>query len=69
MAESARFEMDQMLSSLSVRERKIIEMTYGMTDGLEMSPSDIAKHIGMSTESIRQIRNAALEKLKEKIPL
>ncbi len=58
-------EVGSLLSQLSERERKIIELSYGITGGREMSPVDIAGIIGMSSESIRQIRNKALEKLRE----
>jgi RNA polymerase primary sigma factor len=64
MAESFGMEVKWLLSQLSERERKIVELTYGMTGGLEMSPSDISPLIGMSIESVRQIRNKALEKLR-----
>ena len=64
MAESFKLEMDHLLSRLSERERKIIELTYGLTGDLEMSPSDISPHVGLSTERVRQIRNDALQKLR-----
>jgi len=64
MAESFGMEIKWLLSQLSERERKIIELTYGMTGWLEMSPSDISPHVGMSVESVRQIRNKALLKLR-----
>jgi len=64
MAESFADEINRMLSALSERERKVIELTYGFRGSLEMSPSDISRHIGMTTESVRQIRNKALEKLR-----
>ena len=56
--------MNTLLSRLSERERNIIELTFGLTGGLEMSPVDISKQIGISAERVRQIRNIALEKLR-----
>jgi RNA polymerase primary sigma factor len=67
IAESQRMEMDQLLSALTSRERQIIEMTYGMDGGHEMNPTEIAKYIDMSPERIRQLRNAALVKLQNKV--
>jgi RNA polymerase sigma factor (sigma-70 family) len=61
--------MNQLLSGLSVRERNIIEMTFGMNGGREMSPTDISKEMEMSAERIRQIRNEALQKLRKLIYL
>lgn len=67
MAESFRQEIGRLLSALSQRERHIIELTYGLTGGLEMCPADISPHTGLSTERVRQIRNEAMGKLKERI--
>jgi RNA polymerase primary sigma factor len=64
LAESFRFEMNRLLSGLSGRERQIIELTYGMTGEPEMSPADISPHVGLSTVTVRQIRNDALAKLR-----
>lgn len=66
MKESFDLEIAALLSKLNERERTIIELTYGLTGGLEMSPMDISKEIGMSSERIRQIRNAALKKLRHR---
>ncbi|WP_096351898.1 sigma-70 family RNA polymerase sigma factor [Mucilaginibacter gotjawali] len=64
VAESVQYEIDRLLCGLTSREREIIEMTYGMKGGFAMSPIDISKNIGMCAERIRQIRNAALDKLR-----
>jgi RNA polymerase primary sigma factor len=69
MAESFKLEMHHLLSRLSSTERKIIELTYGMTGGLEMSPADIAPHVGLSTERVRQVRDNALQKLRLELAL
>jgi RNA polymerase primary sigma factor len=65
MAESFGMEMENLLSILSDRERKVIELTYGITGEPEMSPKDISRHIDLSPERIRQVRNDALQKLRE----
>jgi RNA polymerase primary sigma factor len=64
MSESFSQEINAMLSALSEKERTVIELTYGMTGGLEMSPADISPHVGLSPETVRRIRNAALQKLR-----
>ncbi|MGN6177612.1 MAG: sigma-70 family RNA polymerase sigma factor [Mucilaginibacter sp.] len=65
MAESLDHEIAYLLSHLSERERKILRYTYGLDGGLEMSPVDISKKMGISSERVRQLRNMALDKLKE----
>ncbi|HVW94372.1 MAG TPA: RNA polymerase sigma factor RpoD/SigA [Mucilaginibacter sp.] len=67
LLESETLEVRTLLSGLSVKERNIIEMTYGLNGGREMSPIDISKEIGMSSERVRQIRNIALGKLRESV--
>lgn len=53
-----------MLSTLSPRERRVIELSFGLTEDLERSPAEIAPVIALSTERVRQIRNEALKKLR-----
>jgi RNA polymerase primary sigma factor len=67
IVESQHTEMNQLLSALTNRERQIIEMTYGMDGGHAMNPTEIAKYIDMSPERIRQLRNAALIKLQNRV--
>ena len=55
-----------LLCKLNDRERTIIEMTFGFYDRLPMMPNEIGGIIGLTGERVRQIRNDALEKLKEK---
>ncbi len=64
MAESLSCELKRMLANLPEKERKVIELTYGMTGELEMSLADISKHIGMTPDTIRKVKMKALEKLR-----
>jgi RNA polymerase primary sigma factor len=64
MAESFQQEIGLLLSRLSARERQVIELSYGLTGGLDMCPADIAPHTGLSTERVRQIRKEAMAKLR-----
>jgi len=65
MTESFSHEIPRLLSPLSDRERKIIELTYGMTGDYEMAPAKIAPLVGLSIERVRQLRDEALKKLRE----
>lgn len=56
-------ELNNTLSVLSTRERKIIEMYFGM-DGSAMTLEQIGDEYGLTKERIRQIKEKALRKLK-----
>jgi RNA polymerase primary sigma factor len=53
-----------LLKMLSMRERAILEMTFGFYDQLPMLPTEIGPLIGLTGERVRQIRNNALDKLR-----
>lgn len=54
----------QALDALDPRERKIIQMRFGLGRGEERTLSEVAEMMGVSRERIRQIEQAALAKLR-----
>ncbi len=52
------------LEMLSERERKILDMRFGITDGNTHTLAEIAKELGVSRERIRQIEAAAIKKIR-----
>ena len=52
------------LASLTDRERFVICMRYGLTDGTSHTLEEVGKEIGVTRERIRQIEAKALQKLK-----
>lgn len=57
---------NELLSVLTDKEREIIEMSFGISgDDDEMTNKEIAKKFNLSSERIRQIKNAAMEKMKQ----
>ena len=52
------------LDLLSEREREILDLRYGLTDGETHTLAQIAKQLGVSRERVRQIEAAALKKIK-----
>lgn len=54
-----------MLNNLSPRSREVLEMFFGFRGGLPMTLDEIGQYYGISRERARQIRNSALDKLKE----
>jgi RNA polymerase primary sigma factor len=53
-----------MLSLMDDREREILDLRYGISDGQKRTLADIARQMGVSRERIRQIEAEAIEKLR-----
>lgn len=59
-------EFEQMLAKikyLSKRERKVVEMRFGLLNGLRKTQREIAKMLGISRSYVSRIEKRALEKL------
>jgi RNA polymerase primary sigma factor len=57
-------ELQGVLSSLSHRERKVIELRYGIGGGEPMTLEEVGRYFGVTRERIRQIETRTLFKLK-----
>lgn len=56
--------IDEAITDLSPREKKILEMRFGLTDGVTHTLEEVGKEFGVTRERIRQIEAKALEKIK-----
>jgi RNA polymerase primary sigma factor len=54
----------EFLNMLNERERKIIELRYGIIDGNMRTLAEIAKVLGVSRERVRQIEAATIKKIR-----
>jgi len=52
------------LEMLSDRERKILDMRFGLTDGETRTLAEIAKELGVSRERVRQVEAATIKKIR-----
>ncbi|HWX21067.1 MAG TPA: sigma-70 family RNA polymerase sigma factor [Candidatus Binatia bacterium] len=59
-----REKLDHVLTSLSQRERKILEMRFGLVDGFGQTLEEIGNLYQVTRERIRQIEAKALRKLR-----
>ncbi len=57
--------MDSLLQMLSERQRQILQLHFGMVDGVCYSLEEIGKRMGISKERARQIERQAMEKLQK----
>jgi RNA polymerase primary sigma factor len=57
-------QVDDVLSTLAPRERRVIQLRFGLTDGHQRALDEVALRLGMSRETVRQLERHALEKLR-----
>ncbi|MFA5447662.1 MAG: sigma-70 family RNA polymerase sigma factor [Sphaerochaeta sp.] len=62
---SLKDDVRRLLSSLSEREREIIELRFGLEGKVPMSLKEIGEIYNLTKERIRQIEKRALDRLKE----
>jgi len=60
-----REQIREMLKVLPDRERKIIELRFGLVDGREWTLEEVGKTMSLTRERIRQLEKAALRKLRK----
>jgi len=53
------------IKDLAAREQKIVEMRFGLNDGVTHTLEEVGQEFGVTRERIRQIEAKALEKIKE----
>ena len=56
--------LGDVLATLTERERKIVEMRFGLTDGYERTLEEIGRQYNVTRERIRQIEAKALRKMR-----
>lgn len=59
-----RQQMQEALTDLTDRERKVLELRFGLADGYPHTLEEVGEELGVTRERIRQIEIKALEKLR-----
>jgi RNA polymerase primary sigma factor len=60
-----REQIREVLNELSPKERKILEMRYGLEDSIQHTLEEVGKEFGVTRERIRQIEAKVHEKLRQ----
>jgi RNA polymerase primary sigma factor len=60
-----REHLEAVLSTLGERERKVVQLRYGLTDGRPRTLEEIGRLFGVTRERIRQIESKTLNKLRD----
>ncbi len=62
--ESLKTEINNVLSGLTERETKIVNMFYGLNGNAELTLKEIGDKLGLTNERVRQIKEQAVRKLR-----
>ena len=59
--------LDEALSLLSLRERRIMEMRFGLLTGKEMTQKEVADSLGISQSYISRLEKKIMKRLQKEI--
>jgi len=62
--ELLREEIEQVLSSLSPREARVLQLRFGLADGYQHTLEEVGEKFGVTRERIRQIETKAIRRLR-----
>jgi RNA polymerase primary sigma factor len=59
-----RYDVEHILDTLTPRERRVLQLRFGLIDGHQRTLEEVGKRIGVTRERIRQVETQALRKLR-----
>ena len=59
-----RAHLEQALEHLSAKERRVLQLRHGLTDGHQRSLEEVARRMGISRQQVRETELTALRKLR-----
>jgi len=57
-------DVGTVLDTLTPRERRVIQLRFGLIDGHQRTLEEVGKRVGVTRERVRQVENNALHKLR-----
>ncbi|MGL4514003.1 MAG: RNA polymerase sigma factor RpoD/SigA [Lacipirellulaceae bacterium] len=63
--ETLKERLEDVMNELSYREREIIKLRYGLTDGYSYTLEEVGKIFSVTRERVRQIESKAVRKLQQ----
>ena len=65
LREALRDTVRETLDSLTERQREVLELRFGLVDGVYHSLEEVSQRFGLTRERIRQIESSALRRLRD----
>jgi RNA polymerase primary sigma factor len=59
-----REKIDQVLETLTTREREVVKLRYGLLDGYTYTLDEVGQKLKMTPEAVRRIESRAVAKLQ-----
>ena len=59
-----RRQLDDVLQTLDARERRVVQLRFGLLDGHQRSLDEVARRLGVNREQVRKMERTALDKLR-----
>ena len=63
-----RGDVEAALETLSPRQRRVIQLRFGLSDDQPRTIEEVAKRMGVSREEVRRLERGALAQLREGHP-
>jgi RNA polymerase primary sigma factor len=57
-------QLDEVLRTLDARMRRVIQLRFGLNDGHQRPLDEVARRLGTSRETVRQLERQALDRLR-----
>ena len=67
LTRSRKESLEKALNTLTWREKVVIQLRFGLTDGTEYTLAEIGRELGISRERVRQIQEEVLRKFRHPI--